>query len=89
MIDIEKLLALKKVEISFSETDVDSAYVKNFRKKHNLSQAALAEILDVSRRTVVNWEKERNGICPRSGILIMILNKNPELLEQLYKNEIK
>ena len=57
MIDINKLLGSKRVEVSFPETAVDGAYVKLFRADHRLTQAALANIMGVKKKTIEKWSR--------------------------------
>lgn len=38
---------------------LSSTHLVEWRKAHNLSQAALATALEVTRNTVINWEKGR------------------------------
>ncbi len=84
MINIEKLLESKRVEVSFAEINVDSAYVKRFRKDHKLTQVALANIVGVTKKTVEKWEQGVNNIGGSSAVLLKLLNDNPELIAQLY-----
>ena len=84
MINIDKLLESKRVEVTFAEINVDSAYVKKFRKDHKLTQVALANIVGVTKKTVEKWEQGVNNIGGSSAVLLKLLNDNPELIEQLY-----
>lgn len=84
MINIEKLLESKRVEVSFPDTDVDKNFVKNFRKEHKLTQVALANILGVTKKTVEKWEQGVNHIGGSSAVLLKLLEANPELIKQLY-----
>lgn len=84
MINIDKLLESKRVEVSFAEINVDGAYVKRFRKDHKLTQVALANIVGVTKKTVEKWEQGVNNIGGSSAVLLKLLNDNPELVAQLY-----
>ena len=85
MINIDKILASKRIEVSFAEIDVNSQYVKKFRKKYNLTQVALANIVGVKKNTVEQWEQGVNSVGGSSAVLLHLLNDNPELIEQLYQ----
>lgn len=85
MININKILASKRIEVSFPEIDVNSQYVKKFRKKYNLTQVALANIVGVKKKTVEKWEQGVNNVSGSSAVLLHLLNDNPELIEQLYQ----
>ena len=56
MLNVEKLLASKKVEVSYMDIDVDKDFVKKFRKRNHLTQVALANILGVRKKTIEKWE---------------------------------
>ena len=55
MINIDKLLESKRVEVVFAEINVNGEYVKQFRKNHGLTQIALANIVGVTKKTVEKW----------------------------------
>lgn len=84
MINIEKLLESKRVEVSYINTDVDKEFVKNFRKEHHLTQVALANILGVTKKTIEKWEQGVNNINGSSAVLLRLLENNPELIHQVY-----
>lgn len=84
MINIDKLLESKRVEVTYAEINVDSEYVKRFRRDHRLTQAALANIVGVTKKTVEKWEQGVNNIGGSSAVLLKLLNDNPELIGQLY-----
>ena len=85
MINIDKLLESKRVEVVFAEINVNGEYVKQFRKNHGLTQIALANIVGVTKKTVEKWEQGVNKVSGSSAVLLKLLNDNPDLLEQLYK----
>lgn len=84
MINVEKLLQSKRVEISFMDIDVDKNFVKTFRKEFQLTQIALANVLGVTKKTVEKWEQGVNKVNGSSAVLLKLLNKNPELIKQIY-----
>ena len=85
MINIDKLLESKRVEVIFAEINVNGEYVKRFRKNHGLTQIALANIVGVTKKTVEKWEQGVNKVSGSSAVLLKLLNDNPDLIEQLYK----
>lgn len=89
MIDINKILNSDRIEVSFAEIDVNAQYVKNFRKRFNLTQIELANIIGDSLKTISDWESGRLEVTGSGSILIYLLNNNPDLISQLYKKEIK
>lgn len=46
--------------------------IKNLRTAHNINQVQLANVLDVSKQTISNWEN--NNIMPSIDMLIRIAN---------------
>ena len=70
MIDINKLLESKRLEITFADVNVDRAFVKAFRKEHGLTQSALANILGVTKKTIEKWEQGKNNIGGSSAVLL-------------------
>lgn len=46
--------------------------IKNLRTAYNLNQVQLANVLDVSKQTISNWEN--NNIMPSIDMLIRIAN---------------
>lgn len=87
MINIDKLLASKRVEVSFIDTKVDKEFVKAFRKEHHLTQVALANILGVTKKTIEKWEQGANRIGGSSAVLLTLLENNPSLMDQVYHVE--
>ena len=84
MINIDKLLSSKRLEVTFAEIKVDKFFVKKFRQDNNLTQLALSNILGVTKKTVEKWEQGVNNVNGSSAVLLKLLNDNPELLVQLY-----
>ena len=85
MIDINKLLESQRVEVSFADAAVDGAYVKQFRAEHRLTQAALANIMGVKKKTVEKWEQGVNKVSGSSAVLLKLLHDDPALIGRLYK----
>lgn len=89
MINIDKLLESKRVEVTFAEINVNGAYVKRFRIDHGLTQVALANIIGVTKKTIEKWEQGVNNVGGSSAVLFKLLNDNPELIDQLYKVNVR
>ena len=47
--------------------------LKKFRKKNDITQEKLAELCDVSLRTIQNWEKKPDNIPYASAQFLMSL----------------
>lgn len=64
-----------------------SKKIINIRKENNLNQESLAEILNVSRQTVSNWENDK--CYPDIETLILISDKFDISLDTLLKDDMK
>ena len=84
MINIDKLLESKRVEVTYAEANVDKFFVRNFRKEYQLTQVALANILGVTKKAIEKWEQGANNVNGSSAVLLRLLANNPELLQQVY-----
>jgi hypothetical protein len=47
------------------------SFIKAFRARHSLSQAALADMLGVDQTTVARWEN--TGTCNLPGLVMLVL----------------
>ena len=88
MINVNKLLESKRVEVTITEIKIDKHFVKEFRKNNQLTQVALANILGVTKKTIEKWEQGVNNINGSSAVLLKLLNDNPNLLSQLYSVKV-
>lgn len=88
MININKLLESKRVEVNVADAKIDKVYVKQFRLTHHLTQVALANILGVTKKTIEKWEQGVNNVNGSSAVLLRLLNDNPALLDQLYSVKV-
>lgn len=88
MIDINKLLESRRLEVKIAEIRIDKHFVKQFRTNHHLTQVALANILGVTKKTIEKWEQGVNNINGSSAVLLKLLNDNPTLLSQLYSVKV-
>lgn len=84
MINQEKLSNANRIEVSYINANVDKEFVKNFRRKYNLTQITLANILGVTKKAVEKWEQGINRVNGSSAVLLRLLSENPELLQQVY-----
>lgn len=71
-------------EINFN--DIDSSYLKKFRKEKNISQKTLAKIIGVSETTVQKWEQGVNPIKGTANKLLYLLSSDETLIYKLQKN---
>ncbi|MBE7049403.1 MAG: helix-turn-helix domain-containing protein [Ruminococcaceae bacterium] len=88
MINIDKLLESKRIEVKIPNIKIDKYYVKQFRINNKLTQIALANILGVTKKTIEKWEQGTNNINGSSAVLLRLLNDNPDLLSQLYSVKV-
>ena len=88
MINVNKLLESKRIEITFAEIKVDKKFIKQFRTNNHLTQIALANILGVKKKTIEKWEQGVNNVNGSSAVLLKLLNDNPTLLSQLYSVKV-
>ena len=67
--------------------DIDGEYVKNLRKKLNLSQGMFATLMRVSVKTVEKWEQGRNPVTNGNIVAMILLDRNPSLLSEFIEVE--
>ncbi len=68
---------------------IDAKYLKDFRKKYNLTQIRLANILGVKKKTIEKWEQGKNPIKNASARIIYLFNKSPKLMDEFVKTSNK
>jgi|BioPla2DNA2_1021312.scaffolds.fasta_scaffold06151_9 DNA-binding transcriptional regulator YiaG len=83
MIDINELLKGERTEITSINREADAELVKQFRKKHNMTQAHLAFVMGVTKKTVEKWESGTNKVNGSSAILINLLDYKPALIHDI------
>ena len=64
---------------------VDSNYIVSARLNAGLSQTQFAEVLDISPRTLQQWEQGRRSPTGAAATLIKIVSRHPEVLRDLAK----
>lgn len=84
MIDVRKLRKAERVIVRYMDAEVDSEFVKAFRKKYGLTQIALANILGVTKKTIEKWEQGVNKIKGSSAVLLKLLHEDESLLDRIY-----
>ena len=60
--------------------EVSSHSIKETRQKYNLTQAEFAELLDVSLRTLQNWERGRREPQGPAKVLLKVASVHPEAI---------
>lgn len=65
------------------EESISAEEVKRIRKKLNLTQKELADLLGYSRPTVERWEKEDTETRGRIVLLMKLLERNTEYIKEL------
>ncbi len=62
---------------------IDASTIVKIRKKLHLSQSLFARLFRVSKRTLEKWEQGKTTPNEQATALILLIKKNPSLLEQL------
>lgn len=60
--------------------EVTSHSIKETRQKYNLTQSEFAELLDVSLRTLQNWEQGRREPQGPAKMLLKVASVHPEAI---------
>lgn len=84
-LDILKKAEAYIVEYAEIEETVNNEFVKNLRKKLNMSQNVFSSVLGVTKKTIEKWEQGVNPIKGCSARLLFLLNKKPDLINEIYK----
>ena len=85
--DIFKKSDYYKVSYFDIEEIVDNNFVKELRKKLDMTQNVFASVLGVTKKTVEKWEQGRNPIKGCSARLLYLIDNNIELINEIYKVE--
>ena len=86
-IDILKYSNHYSVFYAEIENEVNGEFVKNLRKKLNMTQNLLASVLGVTKKTIEKWEQGVNPIKGCSARLLYLINKNPAIIKEFYSFE--
>jgi putative transcriptional regulator len=62
---------------------IESAEIKKVRKKLGLSQNAFAISLNISIKTLQNWEQGIRSPDGAAVTLLKLINKNPAILKEI------
>lgn len=83
---IEALQAETEGKITLKQTVVeitDKSEVLAVRQKLGVSQKLFAKLLHINERTLENWEQGRTKPNTQAAVLIKLVNKRPELINDL------
>lgn len=72
------------IEVPDTRAIVDGEFVVRVRKKLGMGQKPFARILGITERTLNRWEHEKIFIGNSSSRLLYLLDKNPDLIFELY-----
>lgn len=86
LFNLDFLKNAETFKITYVNADqiVDKNFVKVFRKKNDLTQVALANILGVKKKTIEKWEQGEKKIGEIGAILLFLLYQHPELIAEIY-----
>lgn len=86
-INIEKIKAKASIVIEKKErVQVDNKVIRDLRLKLKLTQAAFAEVLGVTKKSVEKWEQGVNNINGSAMKIVEILLSNPEMISLFSPN---
>ncbi|MCF7930630.1 MAG: type II toxin-antitoxin system MqsA family antitoxin [Acholeplasmataceae bacterium] len=67
---------------------IDSNFVRQFRGKYDMTQLVFSSVIGVSKKAVEKWEQHTNKISEPTKKLLYLLDKHPQLINDLYHVEI-
>jgi putative transcriptional regulator len=76
------LVAYRDRPETLTRREVTVLDVKAIREQFGLSQAQLAAFLDVSKRTLENWEQKRRGPTGPAQTLLRIMEREPQAIKR-------
>ena len=76
-----KLISMEGIKMNYALGPLTKVEVKAIRKKLGLRQNDLAELMDISVKTVERWERDENMITGPAAVLLRILDEYPQLEE--------
>ncbi len=84
--DLSRFKDARTYEIKYTDTDsiVSNEFVKQLRNSLNMSQNVFASVIGVKKKTVEKWEQGKNPVAGLTGKLLYLLQKRPELINDLY-----
>lgn len=81
----EGLEAYRATPHKLVRRDLSEPDVKAIREQFGLSQAQLAAFLNVSKRTLENWEQRRRDPTGPAQTLLRIMEREPEAIKRALK----
>jgi putative transcriptional regulator len=78
----EGLVAYRDQPETLTRREVTVLDVKSIREQFGLSQAQLAAFLNVSKRTLENWEQKRRGPTGPAQTLLRIMVREPQAIKR-------
>ena len=78
----ESLEACRDRPETLPRREVSAPDVKAIREQFGLSQAQLAAFLNVSKRTLENWEQRRRGPTGPAQTLLRIMEREPQAIRR-------
>ena len=72
------------MEIPDTRALVDGTFILRVRKKLGLSQKVFAKILGTDEASLSRWEHDRQQMGTANSKLLYLLDKNPDLIFELY-----
>ena len=64
---------------------VNGRFIRETRKRLNVSQGVFASLLQVNPRTLANWEQDRSRPNDQAAALILLVREFPDTLNRLRK----
>ncbi len=85
-LDLSRFDKAKTFEIKYLDVDeiVDNNFVKNLRKKLNMTQLVFASVIGVTKKTVEKWEQGKNPVKGAAARFLYLLDLKPELINEFY-----
>lgn len=72
-----------EVQLIDYKKEISKDDVKNFRRKFDLTQVALANLFGIRKKTVEKWEQGKNKITGSSVILFRLYEDDPTLMQRV------
>lgn len=83
MIHYNRLENASKITVAYNFDEVDGNYIKSFRINNNLTQRALANIFNVSIKTIQRWESGKQKVTGPAITLFTLFNSDKNLLSTI------
>ena len=72
------------IEVPDTKALVDGAFILRVRKKLGMNQKIFARILGIDETSLSRWEHDRQQMSTGNSKLLYLLDKNPDLIFELY-----